>query len=38
VRSSGTEPVIRVMGEGEDRLLVEEVVDGIVDALSHLTA
>jgi phosphoglucosamine mutase len=38
VRSSGTEPVIRVMGEGEDRSLVEEVVDGIVDALSHATA
>jgi phosphoglucosamine mutase len=38
VRSSGTEPVIRVMGEGEDRGLVEEVVDGIVDALSHVTA
>jgi phosphoglucosamine mutase len=38
VRSSGTEPVIRVMGEGEDRVLVEEVVDGIVDALSHVTA
>jgi phosphoglucosamine mutase len=35
VRSSGTEPVIRVMGEGEDRLLVEQVVDGIVDALSR---
>ena len=38
VRSSGTEPVIRVMGEGEDRMLVEEVVDGIVDALSNVTA
>jgi phosphoglucosamine mutase len=38
VRSSGTEPVIRVMGEGEDRGLVEEIVDGIVDALSHVTA
>src|SRR5216117_2312557 len=34
VRSSGTEPVIRVMGEGDDKLLVEEVVDGIVDALT----
>src|ERR1700681_4728466 len=38
VRSSGTEPVIRVMGEGDDRVLIEEVVDGIVDALSHVTA
>jgi phosphoglucosamine mutase len=35
VRSSGTEPVIRVMGEGEDRDLVEEVVDTIVDALGN---
>ncbi|MGA7487525.1 MAG: phosphoglucosamine mutase [Xanthobacteraceae bacterium] len=34
VRSSGTEPVIRVMGEGDDRILVEAVVDGIVDALT----
>jgi phosphoglucosamine mutase len=34
VRSSGTEPVIRVMGEGDDKMLVEEVVDGIVDALN----
>jgi len=30
--------VIRVMGEGEDRVLVEEVVEGIVDALSHVIA
>ena len=35
VRPSGTEPVIRVMGEGDDRVLVEEVVDGIVDALTQ---
>jgi phosphoglucosamine mutase len=34
VRSSGTEPVIRVMGEGDDKVLVEEVVDGIVEALT----
>ncbi len=33
VRSSGTEPVIRVMGEGDDREMVEEIVDGIVTAL-----
>ena len=35
VRPSGTEPVIRVMGEGDDRILVEEVVDHIVTALGH---
>src|SRR6266850_1504935 len=38
VRSSGTEPVIRVMGEGDDRLLVEEVVDNIVTALGQAAA
>src|ERR1700732_46661 len=35
IRPSGTEPVIRVMGEGEDKMLVEEIVDGIVDALTN---
>jgi phosphoglucosamine mutase len=35
VRPSGTEPVIRVMGEGDDKVLVQEVVDGIVDALTE---
>jgi phosphoglucosamine mutase len=38
VRPSGTEPVIRVMGEGDDKMLVEEVVDGIVDALTKAAA
>jgi phosphoglucosamine mutase len=38
VRPSGTEPVIRVMGEGEDKVLVEEIVDGIVDALTEAAA
>ena len=38
VRSSGTEPVIRVMGEGDDRILVEDVVDHIVNALGHAEA
>src|SRR5207247_544838 len=38
VRPSGTEPVIRVMGEGDDKALVEEVVDGIVDALTEAAA
>jgi phosphoglucosamine mutase len=35
VRPSGTEPVIRVMGEGNDKALVEEIVDGIVNALTE---
>jgi phosphoglucosamine mutase len=34
VRASGTEPVIRVMGEGDDRDLIERVVDDICAALS----
>ncbi len=33
IRPSGTEPVIRVMGEGDDRALVEGVVDDVCDAL-----
>jgi hypothetical protein len=31
----GTEPVIRAMGEGDDRILIEELVDGIVEALAQ---
>ncbi len=38
VRPSGTEPVIRVTGEGDDPSLVEDVVDGIVDALNQAAA
>ena len=38
IRPSGTEPVIRVMGEGDDRVMVEEVVDTIVHALGHAAA
>ena len=38
VRASGTEPVIRVMGEGENQPFIEEIVDGIVDALSKAAA
>jgi phosphoglucosamine mutase len=38
VRPSGTEPVIRVMGEGDDRDLVEAVVDDIVEALTKAAA
>ena len=38
IRPSGTEPVIRVMGEGDDRDLVMKVVDDVVDALSGAAA
>ncbi|MDT3684246.1 MAG: phosphoglucosamine mutase [Pseudorhodoplanes sp.] len=38
IRPSGTEPVIRVMGEGDDQMLVEEIVDEIVDALNQAAA
>ncbi|HUG46077.1 MAG TPA: phosphoglucosamine mutase [Sphingomicrobium sp.] len=33
VRKSGTEPLIRVMAEGEDLELVERIVDGICEAV-----
>ncbi len=38
IRPSGTEPVIRVMGEGDDQGLVEAVVDEIVEALTQVAA
>jgi phosphoglucosamine mutase len=38
IRPSGTESVIRVMGEGDDKRLVESVVDDIVEALSQAAA
>ena len=33
IRPSGTEPVIRVMAEGDDRALIEEIVGDVCDAL-----
>jgi phosphoglucosamine mutase len=33
IRPSGTEPVIRVMAEGDDRAQVEQIVDAICDAV-----
>ena len=33
IRNSGTEPVIRVMAEGEDERLVHRVVDDVADAI-----
>lgn len=34
IRPSGTEPLIRVMAEADDKQLVEQVVDGIVDVIA----
>ncbi|MCW5729887.1 MAG: phosphoglucosamine mutase [Alphaproteobacteria bacterium] len=36
IRPSGTEPLIRVMAEGEDEVVIGRVVDGIVEALSKV--
>ncbi|GGF86423.1 phosphoglucosamine mutase [Azorhizobium oxalatiphilum] len=38
IRPSGTEPVIRVMGEGDDHELVEGVVDDVIAALRKVAA
>jgi phosphoglucosamine mutase len=38
IRLSGTEPVVRVMGEGDDADLVEQIVDQVCDALSAVAA
>ena len=38
IRKSGTEPVIRVMAEGEDEALIAEVVGDICDAVEHAAA
>ena len=34
IRPSGTEPLIRVMAEGDDRILVERVVDDLINVIS----
>jgi phosphoglucosamine mutase len=38
IRPSGTEPVIRVMGEGDNRDLVEAAVDHVIEALAAAAA
>ncbi|HWZ68316.1 MAG TPA: hypothetical protein VNW89_10835, partial [Stellaceae bacterium] len=38
IRKSGTEPVIRVMAEGEDEELVAAIVDEICDAIRDAVA
>ena len=36
IRPSGTEPLIRVMAEGDDPAQVESVVSGLIDVISHV--
>jgi len=38
IRKSGTEPLIRVMAEGDDDGVVESVVDEIIDAVKSVAA
>ncbi|MDH3702947.1 MAG: phosphoglucosamine mutase, partial [Alphaproteobacteria bacterium] len=38
IRPSGTEPVIRVMAEGDDSVLVGSVVESIVGAIERAAA
>jgi phosphoglucosamine mutase len=38
IRPSGTEPLVRVMAEGDDHGLVEDVVDGLCDVLRKAAA
>jgi phosphoglucosamine mutase len=38
IRASGTEPLIRVMAEGDDRGLVENIVDDIVEVVQKVAA
>ena len=38
IRKSGTEPVIRVMAEGEDEGLVIRIVEGLASVLTEVSA
>jgi phosphoglucosamine mutase len=38
IRASGTEPLIRVMAEGEDAALIHEIVDGLCQKIAVATA
>ena len=38
IRKSGTEPLIRVMAEGQDEALIEDVINNIVDAIERAAA
>jgi len=36
IRPSGTEPLIRVMAEGDDRSQIERIVGGLIDVISSV--
>ena len=36
IRPSGTEPLIRIMAEGDDQALIEQIADEIADAVSQI--
>jgi phosphoglucosamine mutase len=38
VRKSGTEPVIRIMAEGDDEALIRAVVTDVVSAIEEVAA
>ena len=38
IRKSGTEPLIRVMGEGEDETLVRNIVGDLCETISRVAA
>jgi phosphoglucosamine mutase len=38
IRPSGTEPLIRVMAEGEDAQLINEIVTGLCEDIAAATA
>jgi phosphoglucosamine mutase len=38
IRPSGTEPVVRVMAEGEDAALVEQIVAALCDRIGEAAA
>jgi phosphoglucosamine mutase len=37
IRKSGTEPLIRVMAEGEDAVLIEKIVDDLLEVIAETT-
>jgi phosphoglucosamine mutase len=37
LRESGTEPVVRVMAEGEDEAMVSRIVDSLCGAIADVT-